>query len=294
MSKTLLNRLAMLEVLDKFGPLTITELAQRSKLDVTVVSRTVSACEPDGWLIRLDGRVALGPRCTLLGHSGPIADVITRAAPLVHAVAGVTGLLTHAYGLVGANAALIAAAPGREPLAVPVGLAAQAPLFATAGGRAVAAQLDPDRLDALLPAEPFPDAAAIVANVTGTTAQALFGPPASADSPAAGRSVGLDAGPLPRGRAELRVQLERVRRDGIAVDSGELDPAVWCIAVPWPQTALPAALVCLGPANALANGRELIVRALTAAASPGAAPDEVVASVATAAYSGPAARRLRR
>ena len=292
MSKTLLNRLAMFEVLDKFGPLTITELAQRSGLDVTVVSRTVSACEPDGWLIRLDGRVTLGPRCTLLGHSGPIADVLTRAAPLVHSVAGVTGLLTHAYGLVGVNAALIAAAPGREPAAVPAGLAVQAPLFATAGGRAIAVQLDPDRLDALLPDEPFPDASSIVASMFGTAAQALFIPPAPPD-PAVGRSLGPGARPLARDRAELRAQLDRVRRDHVSEDFGALDPAIACIAAPWPQAALPAALACLGSANALANARDLIVRALTAAALPGATPEEVVATAATA-YSGPAAPRPRR
>ena len=293
MSKTLLNRLAMFEVLDKFGPLTITELAQRAGLDVTVVSRTVSACEPDGWLIRLDGRVALGPRCTLLGHGGPIAEVINRAAPLVHAVAGVTGLLTHAYGLVGANAGLIAVAAGREPVTVPAGLAVQAPLFATAGGRAIAAQLDQDRLDALLPAEPFPAPAAILASMMGTSAEALFEPLVGTDSAAAARAAGLSGRPLPRNRAELREQLEIVRRDRAAVDAGGLDPAVACIAVPWPQAALPSALACLGPADVLATSRDLVVRALRAAALPGATPGEVVATAATA-YSGQAAPRPRR
>lgn len=293
MSKTLLNRLAMFEVLDRHGPLTITELAQRAGLDVTVVSRTVSACEPDGWLIRLDGRVALGPRCTLLGHSGPVADVITRAAPLVHAVAGVTGLLTHAYGLVGANAALLAAAAGREPVTAPAGLAVQAPLYATAGGRAIAAQLDEDRLDALLPADPFPDAAAIIARMADISAQVLpeqLTPPGPATS---ARAAGLAGRPLPRNRAELRDQLDDVRRERAAVDAGGFYPAISCLAVPWPQAALPAALTCLGPADALAADHDLVVRALRAAALPGATPNEVVATAATA-YSGPAAHRPRR
>jgi DNA-binding IclR family transcriptional regulator len=293
-SKTLLNRLAMFEVLDRYGPLTITELAQRAGLDVTVVSRTVSACEPEGWLIRLEGRIALGPRCTLLGHSGPIADVINRGAPLVHAVAGVTGLLTHAYGLVGANAALIAVAAGREPIStVPAGLAVQAPLFATAAGRAIAAQLDEDRLGALLPADPFPDAAAIIARMADISAQVLpeqLAPPGPA-TPA--RAAGLAGRPLPRDRAELRDQLDDVRRERAAVDAGGFYPAISCLAVPWPQTALPAALACLGPADALAAERDLIVRALRAAALPGATPGEVVATAATA-YSVPAAHRPRR
>jgi DNA-binding IclR family transcriptional regulator len=71
MSKTMLNRLAMLEQLDVSGSLTIGELARRSGLDVSVVSRTVAALEPDGWVVRVNGRVMIGPRATLLGRAGP-------------------------------------------------------------------------------------------------------------------------------------------------------------------------------------------------------------------------------
>ena len=273
MSKTLLNRLAMLEVLDLAGPLTVTELARRSGLDVTVVSRTVAACEPGGWLVRLDGKVALGPRCTLLGHNGPAADVIARAAPLVHAVAGVTGLLTHAYGLVGGDAVQIASAAGREPT-LPPGLAVQAPLYATAGGRAIAAQLDPDRLSPLLPAEPYPDAAAVFASMTGAAAEAFAAVRSRAAGPARGGR------PLARDRAELEAQLDAIRRDQVALDEGSLEPATACIAVPWPQPALPAALICLGPTDTLLSDLPFIRHALAAAGRPGATPREVVAAAA--------------
>jgi DNA-binding IclR family transcriptional regulator len=273
MSKTLLNRLAMLEVLDLAGPLTVTELARRSGLDVTVVSRTVAACEPGGWLVRLDGKVALGPRCTLLGHNGPTAEVIARAAPLVHAVAGVTGLLTRAYGLVGGSTMLIAAAAGRE-LTLPPGPSLQAPLYATAGGRAIAAQLDRERLSALLPAEPYPDAATVFSSLTGTSAEAFISalarPSDSARPPQ----------PLPRDRAELEAQLDAIRRDQVAIDDGSLEPALACIAVPWPQPALPAALVCVGPTDTLASDLAFIKHALAAAGRPGATPREVVTTAA--------------
>ncbi len=270
MSKTLLNRLAMFEVLDLLGPLTITELAHHSGLDVTVVSRTVAACEPAGWLTRVGGRVAIGPRCSLLGHNGPTADLIARAALLVHAVAGLTGLLTHAYALIGADSVLIATAAGREP-PVPAGLAVRAPLHATAGGRAIATLLPPGRLTELLPEEPFPDASKIVATMTGTSAEALFSNP-----PAAAAHTDR-AGGLPSTHAELEVQLAAIRADGLAVDDGGLDPAINCVAMPWPHVTLPAAIGCLGAREALEADAALVQRVLAAATAPGATPRDIIA-----------------
>ncbi|HEY5456785.1 MAG TPA: hypothetical protein VIJ96_15080 [Acidothermaceae bacterium] len=273
MSKTLLNRLALFEVLDVLGPLSVTELARRSGLDLTVISRTVAACEPAGWLTRIDGKVAIGPRCTLLGHNGPTADVIARAAALVHAVAGVTGLLTHAYALIGTESVLIAAAAGREP-AVPASLAVRAPLHATAGGRAIAAQLHPERLHAVLPKEPFPGASAIIATMTGTSAAALF------TSPTVETAAGYP-GRLPQTHAELEIELAKIRAGGLAVDRGDLDPAISCLAKPWPQHALPAAIGCLGTRDALDTDAPLIQHALAAATTPGATARDIIASAAT-------------
>lgn len=274
MSKTFLSRLAMLEVLDAAGPLTISELAHRSRLDVAVVSRTVAACEGDGWLTRAAGKVAIGPRATLLGHAGPFGDVIARAAPLVHAVAGVTGLLTHAYSLIGASSVLIAAGPGRGP-AIPPGLAARAPLHAIAAGHAIAAQLDPARLDALLPPEPYPDAAQVTATMAGTTAEPFF-----AAFTAAGTAAARP--PLPRCRAELQARLDLVRTDGYATDPAALHPAIACIAIPWPQPGFPSALACLGPPETVTASATLIRRALALAAQPGSTPNQVITGTAQA------------
>lgn len=272
MSKTFLNRLAMLEVLDAAGPLTISELARRSGLDIAVVSRTVAACEGDGWLTRAGGKVAIGPRATLLGHCGPFAEVIARAAPLVHTVAGVTGLLTHAYSLIGASSVLIAAGPGRGP-GIPPGLAAQAPLHATAAGHAIAAQLDPARLDALLPPEPYPDALEVTATMTGTAAEPLFAPDPRAVTAAA-------RPPLPRHRDDLQARLDLIRTDGYATDPAALHPAIACIAIPWPQPGFPSALACLGPPEAVITSALLIRRALALAAQPGSTPNQIITGTA--------------
>ena len=271
MSKTFLSRLAMLEVLDAAGPLTISELAHRSGLDVAVVSRTVAACEGDGWLTRTAGKITIGPRATLLGHASPFAEVTARAAPLVHAVAGVTGLLAHAYSLIGASCVLIAAGPGRGP-GIPPGLAARAPLHATAGGHAIAAQLDPARLDALLPPEPYPDAAQVTAAMAGTVAGPLFTTAPAAAAPP----------PLPRHRDELQARLDLVATDGFATERAALDPAIACIAIPWPQPGFPSALACLGPPEAITASAALIQRALTLAAQPGSTPNQVITGTAQA------------
>lgn len=271
MSKTLLSRLGMFEVLDAAGPLTISELAHRSGLDPAVVSRTVAACERDGWLIRADGRVAIGPRATLLGHSGPFAKVIARGEPLVHAVAGVTGILAHAYSLVGSSAVLIAMAPGRGPV-TPAGLATQASLHATAAGLAIAAQLSPRQLDDLLPTEPYPDAAAVVATMADTVAGPLFTP--------APHPVGTAAPQIPRRRADLLARLDAVKKTGFADDPGALDPAIACIAVPWPQPGFPGALACLGSPDAIPATAPLIRQALVLAAQPGSTPQQIITGAA--------------
>jgi IclR family transcriptional regulator, acetate operon repressor len=274
LSKTLLSRLAMFETLDAAGPLTISELAVRSGLDPAVVSRTVAACERDGWLTRSGGKIAIGPRATLLGHAGPFAEIITRAAPLVHAVAGVTSMATNACSLVGTSAVIFATAPGLSP-GIPPGLATQAPLHATAAGLVIAAQLDPRQLESLLPPEPYPDAAAVIAATAGTTVGSLLGSPHNVPDRAAATA-------LPRNRAELQARLDAIREDGFAADPGSLYPAIACIAVPWPQPGFPSAIACLGPPGAITAAETLIRRVLALAAAPGSTHDQIITGAASA------------
>jgi DNA-binding IclR family transcriptional regulator len=274
MSKTLLSRLAMFETLDAAGPLTISELAMRSGLDPAVVSRTVAACERDGWLTRSGGKISIGPRAALLGHSGPFAEIIARAAPLVHAVAGVTSMSVNACSLVGTSAVIFATAPGLNP-GIPPGLATKAPLHATAAGLAIAVQLDAQRLGTLLPPEPYPDATAVIAATAGTTLESLLG---SARSAPGGEAAAM----LPRSRAELQARLDAVREDGFATDPGTLYPTLACIAVPWPQPGFPCAIACLGPPAAIAAAAALIRHVLTLAAMPGSTHDHIITGAASA------------
>jgi len=185
----------------------------------------------------------------------------------------VTGLLTQAFALVGTQSVLIATAEGRTRSG-PVGLATKAPLYATACGRAIAVQLSAERLDALLPAEPFPDARTLIAAMTGTSAEPMFSHPGDEPTPTATAT-------LARTRRDLEAQLDAIRQERYAFDFGALDPAIHCIAISWPHPALPAAISCLGPADLIEANAGVLRRVLAAGAAPGATPQSIV-SVAAA------------
>jgi DNA-binding IclR family transcriptional regulator len=270
MSKTFMRGLALLETIDLYGPITITELARRSDVDKSIVSRTITACEIDGWVVRSAGKVALGPRSALLGRSSAAEAAVRHAEPLVQALAGVTGLLAQAYALVGSRAVLIASAGA----SIPVGLGTGLPLFATAAGKVIAAQMTDSELDRRLPPEPFPDPAAEVASLAGFEPLSSTLLSSSKDS----SSVPFKSA---RDRRQLAKQLDVVRRDGLATDAGEIHPSLGCIAVPWPgQPDMPAALACMGSPTSLATGEMLVKAVLATAAGPAATREEIVASAA--------------
>jgi DNA-binding IclR family transcriptional regulator len=268
MSKTLLRGLDLIEEVDRHGPLTIGELARRTGGHVSVVSRTVSACEPEGWLTRVGNRVVIGPRCALLGLTSPGSQAIRAAEPMVRALAGVTGLSAQAAGLIGTEM-MVLTSFGADGVESQLGTIGRVPLYALAAGRAVAVQLSAAQLDDALPPEPYPAAAELLAAL-------------SRSDPVPAYLEGLptvDPGrALPRNREELTRELEAARKSGFARDQGELHPAIHCIAVPWPTAGLPASFACFGTRTELEKSRHLVERCLTAAARPGAEPRDVVAA----------------
>jgi DNA-binding IclR family transcriptional regulator len=270
MSKTFMRGLELLETIDRHGPLTVTELAQLTATDKSTVSRTLAACEPDGWIVRSNGRVALGPRATLLAHSSSTATLMRQAEPLVEAITGMTGFVAQAYALVGRGAVVVATA-GPAELDFPAGLKTVVPIYATAAGKAIAAQLDPAQLGPLLPPEPYPDP---TREMLGLPAFATLVSELRARSGKGPRT----ADTVPRTRRDLDRQIAAVRGDGAAFDRGELHPEIACIAVPWPRPAMPAALACLAAPAQLAAGERLIRSVLRAASAPGASRADVAAA----------------
>jgi DNA-binding IclR family transcriptional regulator len=274
MSKTLLRGLELIEAVGRHGPLTVSELARHTGVDVTIVSRTVSACEPEGWLTKDRGQITVGPRCALLGLASPVNRLIAQAEPIVQAIAGVTGTAVTASGLVGGDVMILASFGNGGADAMPDGLLSRTPLHLLAAGRAIAAQLPSERLAALLPAAPFPGPEGVLASLEGSAALPTFlADFTSGDTPAAA---------LPATATELETELEDIRAAGFARDRGAIHPSVRCIAIPWPTAVLPASLACSGTPEAIEGESDLIEACLLAAAKPGARGLDVAAAAAAA------------
>jgi DNA-binding IclR family transcriptional regulator len=266
MSKTLVRGLELIEEVGLYGPLTLSDLARHSDVHVSIVSRTVTALEPEGWLIRVDGKIAAGPRCALLGLISPAGKTIRRAESLVRATAAVTGVSTAASGLIGRDVMILASssAAGSE---LPEGFSSRVPVYVMAAGRAIAAGLPAERLDAILPDGEFPDMAQVLESLAGSAPLPDF---------LASAGPGKTGGPpAPLTREALEAEIATIRETGFARDEGELHPAIHCIAAPWPTPELPAALACIGSREEIAGARGAIEDCLRAATRPGAGAQDI-------------------
>ncbi|BEP14669.1 hypothetical protein acdb102_29800 [Acidothermaceae bacterium B102] len=268
--------LRLLETVDVYGPLSISALARHLSVDKATASRMVASCEPDGWLVRDEDGVRIGPRAALLGQGDRSVEAVRLAESLVHALSGVTGAHAQAVGLVGRHVVVLASA-GAQGMLPHYGLSTTFPLWLTAAGKVVASQLPVARLDSLLP-EPFPSIEEALASVATPAALEAF-----AESVGLTR-LGPSAEPaetsLAADRTELDVQLAQIRRDGVFLDLGELVAEAACVAVPWSRFGMVGALTVIAPRGFIADQRAVIERALRAAGEPSASRASIVAAAA--------------
>jgi DNA-binding IclR family transcriptional regulator len=276
-SSTLLRGLRLLETVDFYGPLSISALARQLGVDKATASRMVAACEPDGWLVRDADGVRIGPRAAMLGQDAAAVQAVRVAEPLVHAVSGVTGLLTQAVGLVGRSGVVLASA-GPTDTHFPYGLTTRLPLWLTAAGKVIASQLPAGRLGAILPDDPFPPLSEVIQSIAPVSVLETFlSGFGLADG---GGAVSGEESTLVGDRAALQRQLDAIERDGVFVDRGEVVPGASCIAVPWPRTGVVASLSSVGPVGTVGEKAVLVTRTLRAAARPGATRESIVAAAA--------------
>ena len=273
MSKTLLRGLELIEIIGLHGPLTVTEIARHTGMELSLVSRTVTACERAGWLARAHGKILVGFRSALLGLTSPASDAIRRAGPLVHAIAGATGISTIASALVGREAMMIAAAPVNGPAsAFPAGVLSRVPVHLMADGRAIAAQLDDHVLSSVLPPEPYPTSEQLM--TSGSVGPALQGFVASLPGPSA------QAVPGPLTRADMDAQIAQIRSEGFSRDTGQVHRGTYCIARPWPAAGIPSAIACVGGRDEILQRRVMVEACLAASTDPGATAQDVIRAAA--------------
>ena len=266
MAKTLVRGLELIEDLGLYGPMTISELSRRSGVHVSIVSRTVASLEPEGWMVRVDGKIAAGPRCALLGLISPAGKTVRRAESLVKALAAVTGVATAASGLVGRDVMILSASSGAST-ELPGGFSSRLPIYVMAAGRAIATELSEQTLDTILPDGDFPDAARVLGSLDESEPIPSFLASAGADDEAPSS--------IPLTRADLDTEIAAIRADGFARDHGELHPAIHCIAAPWPTPELPASLACVGSREEIDTNQTTIEACLRAAIRPGAGAQDV-------------------
>jgi DNA-binding IclR family transcriptional regulator len=230
------------------GARTITDVARTLDVDKSTASRLVASLVREGWLHRADDGLDLGPRAAVLGVGGPEQQFVEHARGVAHAVAGVTGRHVTVIQHAGARDFLVAEVPGQEALFVAPNVLEDFPLWATAAGKCIAAQLDDAELDVLLPPEPFP----ALTPRTITTRVAFDDAVAS------------------------------VRAGAPGIERGEYDATCGCLALPWPGPEhLPVGVIgCVSRLDTLDADLELLERVLRAAVQPGATREQIVAAAA--------------
>jgi IclR family acetate operon transcriptional repressor len=205
-----------LDVLEGFaaagGTASLSDVAAACGLPLPTVHRLASTLADRGYLRRLpDRRYCLGSRLVPLGTEAH-ALLGERAMPALRAVAGLTGESANLAVLTQGRAEYVSQAQGRHVMRIFSEVGNRVELHCTGVGKALLAVLPPARASQLI-------AAAELAAHT----------PATITDPAA-----------------LHAELDLIRARGYALDEGEMEAGVRCVAVGIPG-AVPMALSVSGP-----------------------------------------------
>jgi len=219
--------LALLEYLaNQPGGATLSELGTQLGISMTSVFRLAGALEELGYLRRDEKtkRFAVTQKLLLLGqpHSGSRSLVECSLEPMRRILAA-TGETTQLCCRTEAFCVVLEQLPSIHPFKYIVDLGSRPPLYCCAPGKAMLAFLRDDELEAVLPQIQF-----------------------EAHTPHTITSV-----------QTLRVELERIRACGYALDHGEHFEGIHCIAAPLLDRHghTIAAITIAGPATRIPEGR---------------------------------------
>lgn len=218
-AQTLTRALDVLECLEKAeGALGVTELARRVGLPSATIHRLIRALLERGYVLQLpDRRYDLGTRLATLGARATSA-VARRAGPILSELAASIGESANLAMFNAGSAEYVAQAPGPHSMRMFTEVGRKVPLFCTGVGKAMLAALPASEAERIALQEPF-------ARRTPTTLT----------SPAA-----------------LLDDVERVRHAGYAIDEGEMEEGVRCVAVAFHAPLLHAVSVS-GPTSRMTD-----------------------------------------
>ncbi len=220
-----------LDVLEAFaaagGTASLSDIAGACGLPLPTVHRLAATLADRGYLRRLpDRRYCLGSRLVPLGTQahGLLGD---RALPVLRRLAEVTGESANLAVLSSGHAEYVSRALGRHTMRIFTEVGNRVSLHCTGVGKAILAVLPPPRDSELIAAAPL----------TAHTPTTITDPEA------------------------LHAEIALIRQRGYALDEGEMEVGVRCVAVGMPG-AVPMALSVSGPAARMTD--DLVGVAVTA------------------------------
>ncbi|MCP9985851.1 IclR family transcriptional regulator [Streptomyces sudanensis] len=213
----LLERMA-----DAGGEVGLSELSAGSGLPLPTIHRLVRTLVACGYVRQqADRRYALGPRLIRLGESASRL-LGTWARPHLARLVEETGETANLALLDGDEVVYVAQVPSGHSVRMVTEVGRRLLPHSTGVGKALLAHVPPEEVRALL---------------------ARTGMPAATE-----RTITTPEGFL--------AALERVRASGYAVDDGEQETGVRCLAVPVPDAPAPAAISVSGPAGRMTEAAE--------------------------------------
>ncbi len=211
---------------DAGGQLSLSDLASRSGLPMPTIYRLLRTLVTHGYVRQLPSRqYALGPRLINLGVSAS-SMLGEWGRPWLSGLVDALGETANLCMLDGDRATYVAQVPSRHTMRAFTEVGRRVYLHSTGVGKALLAQLDDDR----------------IADLIGRTGMPAATPATITDLPA------------------LLVEVQRIRTDGYAVDDGEQEIGVHCVAVPVGDAANPIAISVSGPTTRMTG--DLLSRAV--------------------------------
>lgn len=212
----------ILEALIERGEVSVTEMATELGVAPSTTHRILGTMAEHGVASRTPGRrYTPGPLLARpIRHPNALAATVARLKPVVRATYDLAHETVHLVALVGDDIQFIDGIEGRQALRIGLRIGARIPAYCTSGGKAILASMTDDAVRAL-------------------------------------HADGLPPWPGQRAHTipELLVELDEVRRTGVAINVGESEPGVTAVGVAIPDGTVPAALAIALPADRYARAR---------------------------------------